>query len=197
MQDADGAGDVDRAIEKEMVAAVVKEFLGDGGGRTVFAGRVEVAVLCQQFALGGCQVGFDEGCGEIGRWSNEQERREAGGEALGEEEGNPAAHRGADQQKRSAGGDGFDDQGGVRRPEADCAVQKIAAGGAVTGIVEPEHRLAGCGAGLLQDRGFGAGHVGGEAGQENDNRTVARVPLIGEFDAVRPSDGGYGQGEPP
>jgi hypothetical protein len=59
----------------------------------------------------------------------------------------------------------------------------------VAGIIEAQHRLAARGAGLVQDGGFSAAHVGGEAGQKDHRGTVARVPLKSEFDAVRTADG--------
>ncbi len=192
VQQAHRTIDRDRVVQQQMLAAILDQRAGDLIGAAVFTGNIDVAVLHQPGAfLEGHRLPHQR-LGEVGRGGDADQGRDALRAGEGGEQRQPAAHRGADQDQRSVALV-VDHADGIGGPAADGAVLENAAAGAVSGIVELQHRLAARGT-VFGERGcLVAGHVAAEAGQKDHGWAASILASPGEFHAVaaiEPS-GGY------
>ncbi len=143
-----------------------------------------MALRSEQRALGLGQARPDRLLGEVGRRGDADEARHPLRQRPGEEQGDPAAHGGADEHLRAAR-QRLHRIARVLRPVADRAVVEAARGLAMAGIIEAEERAAPPLRPAGQMRRLGAPHVAAKAAQEHHPGPTAWKALVGDAAAGR------------
>ena len=188
LQDAHRHLQRQRAAQQQVAPPILDQRTGDGVGRAVFARAVPHAVALDRFAHLGRELRPHQVLGEVGGGGDADQGARLDAAARGQQQRDPAAHRGTDQHLRAVRLRG-DHAGGVLRPAADGAVLEAAARTAVTRIVEAQEGRAARLAPAGEEFRLAARHVAVEATQEDNARAAARRASPGEADAVAAVEG--------
>ena len=185
LQDADGARDVESFVQHQVLAAILDQAAGDGIGLAI-GGRAQPHALLVQLAahLVGELVPHQVRRHVGGRCQQHEAPDALGGQRVGalqvavDQQGEPAAHRGAHQDARplAVGEDHVD---GLLQPFRDRAVDEQSARCAVAGIVEAQAGAAGFARQGCQGLRLGALHVGLVAAQPDEAAAAEIVLAIG------------------
>jgi hypothetical protein len=173
----------DRGGQKQMVAAVLDQGAGDGGGIPIAAGNMDDAAfhdaraLLEVQRLPHQQFGEVQGGGDADQGSDSFLPRKRA------QHGNPTTHGRSDQDQRSLG-QAVDRGQCVRGPDPDGAILELAAAAAVAGIIEAKHGMALLGTERRQSGCLVAGHIATITREENDSGCASLCFGPGQFDAV-------------
>ena len=179
-----GGIDRDRAGQDRPARAVLEQLGGDriAGGIVRRRPRPD-AVPIQRRSRLRRQAGLQQGAGEVGGGGDQHQGPHALRSDQRRQAREPSAHRRAHQDQRPLG-QPIHHRQGVAAPAGDRSVREVAAGFAVTEVVEAQKSPTASLGPRRQRVRLGSGHVRAEAAEPDHRRPRAADPAPGEFRAV-------------